>query len=108
MSNVNVTVGSTDFEVTLPSYTISVTLISGAVTAGSGDNNLKQKEVSGTINGSNTAFTVNSSFDGKSFIIIGQTFLIEDVHYTVSGTDITMTDAIPAGLSGNTPYLYHG
>lgn len=106
MTSVNATIENTTFDVNLPDYTINVTVIAGA--ASGSDNNLASQQVSGTIDGANTAFTVPSSFSGKSFIILGQTFLVEDVHYTVSGTDITMNDAPPAGLSGNAFYLYHG
>lgn len=105
--NVEVTQGVGSFSVTPPEYNIEVTVISG-VAAGGGDNNLKKQEVSGTIDGANTAFTVPSSFSGKSFIILGQTILIEDEHYTVSGTGITYNDPPPAGQSGKAHYLYHG
>lgn len=93
--------------VSLPAYSVDVTVIQGASVGGS-DNNLVIKEVSGTINGSNTGFTIPATFSGKSFILLGQTFLVEDVHYTVSGTDIAYLSAPPAGLSGKTHYLYHG
>ena len=62
--------------------------------------------VSGTINGSNTAFTVPTSFSGKSWMVLNTTFLIEDVHYTVSGTNITYLSAPPAGLSGKPHKLF--
>lgn len=82
-----------------------------AVTDGTipaGGSGLSKQTVSGTINGSNTAFTITSAFTGDSWIILGQTILIEDEHYTVSGTSITYTTAPPAQLSGEPHILYHG
>lgn len=61
--------------------------------------------VSGTINGSNTAFTIPLSFTGKSFIDLNGQILVQDVDYTVSDTDITYTTAPAADLSGTTHKL---
>jgi hypothetical protein len=55
--------------------------------------------VSGTLNGSNAAFTVPSSFTGKSIIALNGMILVEDADYTVAGTNITYLSAPPA-MSG--------
>jgi hypothetical protein len=55
--------------------------------------------VSGTLDGSNTAFTIASTFTGKSIIVLNTQVLVQDVDYTVSGTNITYLSAPPA-LSG--------
>ena len=90
---------------TVTKTTNGVSVSSAAGGSGSG---LSSQAVSGTINGSNKAFTISSSFTGKSWIVLGQTVLMEDVHYTVSGTNITYTNAPHAGLSGQPHRIYHG
>ena len=72
---------------------------------GEGGGSLTIKVVSGAINGSNTAFTIPDGFTGKSWIRLATTVLLEDVDYTVSGTDITFNSAPPAGLSGKPHHL---
>jgi len=60
--------------------------------------------VSGTLDGSNTAFTVPSSFTGKSIIALNAGILVEDADYTVSGTNIAYLSAPPV-MSGVTHVL---
>jgi hypothetical protein len=60
---------------------------------------LSVQTVSGTLDGSNTAFTVPNSFSGKSIIALNGMILVQDVHYTVSSTTISYLSAPPA-LSG--------
>ena len=60
--------------------------------------------VSGTLDGSNTAFTIPSSFTGKSIIALNASILVEDADYTVSGTNIAYLSAPPA-MSGVTHVL---
>jgi hypothetical protein len=60
--------------------------------------------VSGTLNGSNTAFTIPNPFSGSSLIALNGTILVQGVDYTVSGTNITYVSAPPA-LSGVTHVL---
>lgn len=65
---------------------------------------LSVQTVSGTLNGSNTAFTVPSSFTSKSIIALNGMILVEDADYTVSSTNITYLSAPPA-MSGVTHVL---
>ena len=76
------------------------TTFENATPSEAGAPELTIQTVSGTINGSNTIFTIPEAFSGKSWLILNQTILIEDVHYTVSGTTITYFSAPPAGMSG--------
>jgi len=62
--------------------------VDGTVTVTAGGTPTRE-DVSGTKNGVNTAFTISSS--GTVVLLIwNQTVLDEDVHYTISGTNITM------------------
>jgi hypothetical protein len=65
---------------------------------------LSVQTVSGTLDGSNTAFTVPNSFTSKSIIALNGMILVEDTDYTVSGTAITYLSAPPA-MSGVTHVL---
>ena len=85
---------------------IGPTTFENATTTAAGAPQLAIQTVSGTINGVNKAFTVPTSFSGKSWIVLNQTILIEDTHYTVSSTNITYLSAPPAGLSGKPHKLY--
>lgn len=60
---------------------------------------LSVQTVSGTLDGSNTTFTVSNSYNGSSIIALNGMILVEDVDYTVSGTTITYLSAPPA-MSG--------
>jgi hypothetical protein len=60
---------------------------------------LSVQTVSGTLDGSNTAFTISNSFSGKSIIALNGMILVQDANYTVSGTNISYLSA-PPDLTG--------
>lgn len=66
---------------------------------------LKPLLVSGTIDGTNTAFTISQSFSGKSIIALAGQVFIQDVDYTVSGDNITYNSPVPKGYAGQSHYL---
>ena len=66
---------------------------------------IKPLLVSGTIDGSNTAFTIPQSFTGKSVIALAGQLFIQDVDYTVSGDNVTYLSPVPSGYAGQSHYL---
>ena len=56
--------------------------------------------VSGTINGSNTDFTIPVSPSSDIILVLARQVQIETTDYTVSGSTITYTSAPDASLSG--------
>lgn len=59
------------------------------------DNIFEQETPTGLINGSNTAFTLSSTpqFNKSLMVFLDGLFQLQGVHYTISGTTITMTFA---------------
>lgn len=76
--------------------------------SGGAGGSLVPQIVSGTINGSNTTFTIGAAISGKSFIVLNGATQIENVDYTLSGTTITYTVAPPSSGGNDTHYLYAG
>lgn len=77
------------------------------ISATSGTSTFYTDTVSGTINGSNTAFTVpNTITSALALFLAGVPYQV-GVDYTVSGTNITFTTAPDASLSGQPFYLIH-
>lgn len=56
--------------------------------------------INGTINGSNTVFTVLNSVNGTTMISLNGQLYFESSHYTISGLTITYITAPAADLSG--------
>lgn len=63
--------------------------------------------VSGTINGSNTAFTVPNTISTAMVLFLAGIPYQPNVDFTYSGTSISMTVAPPASLSGQPFWLLH-
>ena len=63
--------------------------------------------VSGTINGSNTAFTVSNTITSALVLFLAGIPYQPTVDFTTSGTTITMTTAPDASLSGQPFFLLH-
>lgn len=63
--------------------------------------------VSGTINGSNTAFTVANTISSALVLYLANSAYQPVVDFTVSATNITMAVAPDASLSGQPFWLLH-
>lgn len=57
--------------------------------------------VNGTINGVNTAFTILTAITGSTMISLNGILYFQDVHYTLSGLNITFITAPAADLAGS-------
>lgn len=63
--------------------------------------------VSGTIDGSNTTFTVSHTITGAITLFLANSMYQNGVDYTFSGTTITYTTAPDASLSGQPHWMAH-
>ena len=63
--------------------------------------------VSGSINGSNKAFTVTNTISTAYALFLANAVLQPTTDFTVSGTDVTMIVAPDASLSGQPFWLLH-
>jgi predicted heme/steroid binding protein len=77
---------------------------------GGGGISLSKQFVTGTVDGTNTAFTVATAISGVSFIVMAGNIFIDGIDYTIVGTNITYLTGAPGGpdLTGTTRhYLYY-
>lgn len=77
------------------------------ISAGGGSVTIYNDTVSGTINGSNTAFTVSHMITSSIALVLANSSYQAGVDYTVSGTTITMTVAPDASLAGQPFWFAH-
>lgn len=72
-----------------------------------GGTTIYTETVSGTINGSNTIFTVPTTVAAPIVLVLANSTYQNLVDYTVSGTTITMTTAPDSSLSGQSFWMVH-
>jgi hypothetical protein len=75
---------------------------------GGGSGAFGSQVISGDMDGSNVSFTVSTAISGTSFIALNGQLMVQDVDYTISGTDITYVSPPASDLMGVTHVLYAG